>query len=270
MALQIGAGFYHPGTVGGLRACPEDAVWNPDHIYNNLAGLGNLGIMVDEFGDRWFDESIYAEEKLGLYSQAHHTEGVTGMVVVDGALYKANNSIQQAIAAVLQFKGTVYQENTIDAIASDALNDANLGLRLGRQQDLVSTVSAYNAAIAAGTNMSLRPARKANLNQLTTAPFYAVPFTLVQISSTDGLLCNANGEVLDRYSTVQQSSLSPPSGSVIPGLYAAGEIMASNLGTGPNGTIEHENTATSGQLCVGLVFGMLSGESAAEYVTSLT
>lgn len=266
MALEIGAGTYRDGVGGlGLRACPEDAVWNPDHVYNNLATMANLGIMVDEYGNRFCDESVYAEEKVGLCSLVNHSDSITGMMVVDSAIYQTSTTVQQLIARVQQFKGTVYKESTIDAIVSDALADTNLGTRLGRQENLVSTVKAYNAAIAAKTNMDLRPARQAALNPLTTPPFYGVPFTLVSILCYGGLLCNEHAEVLDKHGTVYQSIIAPPSQSPIPGLYAAGEIMINNQGAGPTNQVGHENIP-SGALATCLIFGIIAAESAVDYV----
>lgn len=253
MARAIGAGFRHPGVVGGLRACPEDAVWNMDHYYNNLQAVAYQGILVDEYGNRVFDESVFSEQKMALQTMMKHTESVTGMILVDSAIVEGNEAVFQIIERVKEFDGTVYEADTIEEIQEMALNDENLGLRLGRQMNLASTVKAYNKAIDDGTNMELRPSRGGNLNKIEAAPIYAIPFTPMTILSFGGLLTNEKGEVIDK------------DGGVIAGLYAVGEVMHNSIGGGPNNTFGHE-TAYVGNLALCLIFGVIAAESAGDYV----
>ncbi|MFC1917573.1 FAD-binding protein [Chloroflexota bacterium] len=249
MAREIGAAFRHPGIVGGVRACPEDAVWNDDHYYNDLQAVAYQGVLLDEYGDRIFDESTFVEQKMAFQYLMKHTESVTGMIVIDRTIYEQSDIIRTIISRILEFKGTVYKANTLEEIGEQASSDEKLGLRLGRQQNLVNTIKRYNKAIEDGNNMDMRPSRKTNLNKIETPPIYAIPYTLVSILSLGGLVVNEKAEVIDK------------SGYVIPGLYTAGELMHNSIGGGPTNTLGHE-TSYVGCLGLCLVFGILSAENA--------
>ena len=253
MARKVGAAFRMPTLGGGVRPIPEEALWNEDHLFNNLKLIGYYGMFVDEYGNRSFDETmLQSEQKNAKHHMMKQTESVTGMVLVGDAAYQREEDVKGTFDRVLQFGGTVYEADTIEEIAEQAQTDALGVLRPSRQQDLVTTVKAFDKAIEEGKNMELRPSRKANLDKIETPPIRAVTFTLMSETFMGGLLVNEKAEVVSK------------DGGVVPGLYGAGEMMHNSIGGGPMNTIRGGLSYVGcNALCI--VFGMLSGENAAEH-----
>ena len=251
MARKVGAAFRMPTLGGGVRPIPEEALWNEDHLFNNLNNIAYYGIFVDEYGNRSFDESFMAEQKNAKHHMMKHTESVTGMVLVGDAAYQREENVKGTFDRVLQFGGTVYEADTIEELAEKAQTDALGVLRPSRQQDLVTTVKAFDKAIEEGKNMELRPSRKDNLEKIETPPIRAVTFTLMSETFMGGLRVNEKAEVVCK------------DGGVVPGLYGAGEMMHNSIGGGPMNTIRGGLSYVGcNALCI--VFGMLSGENAGE------
>ena len=251
MAMEIGAARQAQSVANGNRPVPEKAVWNYDLCYLNLAPLGQKGIVADEFGERIWDESLTVEPTVWQAIQLRYRLGVTGMVVCDQALYNTDSKAKAIIDQVFEFKGTVYKEDTIEKVVKSAQEDVELGIRIGRQHRLVGTVNEFNKAIEEGTTLlTLRPPRKDYLNKISTPPFYAIPFTAMNIATFGGLQSNEQAQVLNR------------DGEVIPGLYAAGEVSAASGGIGPINTVYHGGCYT-GMLSGGLIFGLIAAEEAA-------
>jgi 3-oxosteroid 1-dehydrogenase len=135
-----------------------------------------------------------------------------------------------------------------------------LAARLGVPADaLARTVGRWNAQVAEGRDEDFQrgeaahdlwwgdPAhrgdRKATLGPLDKPPFFAVEVKSGALGTKGGARTDANANVLD------------VDGAPIPGLYAAGNVMASPMGMtygGPGGTI-----------APGMVFGFLAGRHAA-------
>ncbi len=84
---------------------------------------------------------------------------------------------------------------------------------------------------------------QATLGPLDTPPFYAVEVRSGALGTKGGPRTNANGQVLN------------VDGETIPGLYAAGNVMASAMGMTYGGA--------GGTIAPGMVFGYLSGRHAA-------
>jgi fumarate reductase flavoprotein subunit len=111
---------------------------------------------------------------------------------------------------------------------------------------LVSTVAAYNTAVAEGATGSLSPSRTADRfppMSIQRAPFRAVPVCAGITYTMGGIAIDGQTRVLDR------------NDAPIPGLYAAGAATG-GLEGGPF-------TGYTGGLSKASVFGMLAAESIA-------
>jgi succinate dehydrogenase/fumarate reductase flavoprotein subunit len=140
-----------------------------------------------------------------------------------------------------------------------------LGETLGIPGDeLVRTVARWNANCAAGHDPDFgrgesafdrwwgdpyrKGTREATLGPLLRGPYYAVEVCSGALGTKGGPSTDGNGNVVDL------------DGQAIPGLYAAGNVMASPFGMtygGPGGT-----------LGPGMVFGYLAGRHAAARLTN--
>lgn len=142
------------------------------------------------------------------------------------------------------------------------LRDASLeglGTRLGIPAGaLEATIARFNAGAVAGTDPDFgrgespydrfygdrsRPGALATLAPLDTSPFYAVPLHLGVLGTNGGARTDAAGRVLDH------------DGQAIPGLYAAGNVMA-----GATGGVY---AGAGGTLGPALTYGYLAGRAAA-------
>ena len=143
----------------------------------------------------------------------------------------------------------------------------NLAEQLGIDADgLIATVARWNAHVAAGRDADFhrgesahdnwwgdpqvkgRPA--ATLGEIAVGPFYAV-----EVKS--GALGTKGGPKTDGHARVQHVD-----GQTIPGLYAAGNVMASAMGMTYGGA--------GGTLAPGMVFGFLAGKDAAARISTKT
>jgi 3-oxosteroid 1-dehydrogenase len=135
-----------------------------------------------------------------------------------------------------------------------------LAERLGVPADgLANTVAHWNAQVAAGRDDDFQrgqaahdtwwgdPERKgrpdATLGPLDRGPFYAVEIKSGALGTKGGPRTDANANVLD------------VDGQPIPGLYAAGNVMASPMGMTYGGA--------GGTIAPGMVFGFIAGRHAA-------
>jgi 3-oxosteroid 1-dehydrogenase len=104
------------------------------------------------------------------------------------------------------------------------------------------------AGLTAAITAAEGGAKAATLGPLVKGPYYAVEVRSGALGTKGGLKTDVHGNVVDI------------DGHPIPGLYAAGNVMASPFGMtygGPGGT-----------LGPGMVFGYLSGKHAAERLTN--
>jgi succinate dehydrogenase/fumarate reductase flavoprotein subunit len=137
---------------------------------------------------------------------------------------------------------------------------ASLAERIGVPGDaLTATVARFNELVASGHDddflrgdsaydgwcgdQSLYPGREATLGPLDTAPYYAVELHPSTLGTKGGPRTDVDGAVLD------------VDGDVIPGLFAAGNVMA-----GPTGMVYG---GAGGTLGPALVFGYRAGRAAA-------
>ena len=141
-----------------------------------------------------------------------------------------------------------------------AADVASLAERIGVPADaLTATVARFNELVAAGHDddfrrgdsaydgwcgdQSLYPGREATLGPLDTGPYYAVELHSSTLGTKGGPRTDVDGAVLD------------VDGDLIPGLFAAGNVMA-----GPTGMVYG---GAGGTLGPALVFGYRAGRAAA-------
>ena len=115
----------------------------------------------------------------------------------------------------------------------------NAGAAQGIDRDFARGASAYDRFYGDRS----RGGAFATLGTLATGPFYAVPLHLGVLGTSGGARTDAAGRVLDH------------GGDVIPGLYAAGNVMAA-----PTGGIY---AGAGGTLGPALTYGYLAGRHAA-------
>jgi urocanate reductase len=237
MALDAGAAVRSMNYLG-YTIWPETASYNDDIIYLSLSPVGSAGIIVNQNGERFCDESL-GSRKFGSLMAKQSLE-IVGLIVIDELIYE--QKVKSIVDTVKEFEGHVYKANTIGELATIS----------GVNPYLVTTVTQFNKAVDEGVTSQLRVPKTSNINKIITPPFYGIPFTLGMISTYGGLLVNSRSEVLDR-------DMNP-----IQGLYAAGAVMQGSL----SGGVDNRYASYVGHMATCLVFGMISAENAATTVVT--
>lgn len=176
------------------------------------------GIYVNEKGERFMQEG-------GMMPDVEKTSANEANFCIfdDSGL---NESVETLIKA-----GYVAEADSLEELAG------KLGID---PEGLVATVDAYNEDIADGVDDAFE--REGGLNEITGDKFYGWQFGRGSHYVMGGLVTNAKGQVLTEDS------------SIIPGLYAAGEITGSFQGSF---RLDGSGIGES------MVFGMIAGREAA-------
>ncbi len=225
MALEVGAGtfdtFATPLYTTTFDPALKDAA--------NLTILAQLGVNAN--GDRFANEAAGAGWDTMDYTPSN--------MIQDGnaPFWYVYDSSDPAIAAVLEAgvaDGVVAKGNTAAELA--------LGMHV-YTKNFVNTFETYNAAAEAGVDAEFgKPAMF--LKALNVAPFYAVKVYPTTFGSAGGVTTTEEGRV-----TTQD-------GTVIPGLYAAGEMS--------NRYFYNENYILAASLGLYSTMGRRAGEAAAQ------
>jgi tricarballylate dehydrogenase len=109
---------------------------------------------------------------------------------------------------------------------------------------LRNTVEAFNCAVDEGTNSKLTPPKSNFAQRIDQPPFYAYLVTGGMTFTFGGIKINSKAEVLSK------------TASVIPGLYAAGEVT---------GGFFYNNYPAGSSLTRCAVFGEIAGKNAADF-----
>ena len=188
-------------------------------VRRDLTGAGDGFLLVNKNGERFVDES-----KSGLEMAHTILEQPDGKVyyIYDQRLYDTSYRLEKHNNLGYHVKGETLEE---------------LADKLKLPVDaLKATVDTYNQAIAGEIADPFRA--KPAADQLSaTGPYYGVQVESAIHMTKGGVVANENAQVLME------------DGSVVEGLYAAGEV-----------------TATTGAYSAAVVFGRISGEKAAEFV----
>ena len=249
MALELGAQPY--GSWSTCHASPQDSR-RPDY---DLPGPGvsgvywsrysyPFGIMVNVNGRRFVDEG---ETWRGL------TYAKTGRAILSqpgGLAFQVFDSAQRHKGLIRGYEdATGFKSSTLESLAKD------MGIR--DVSAFLETVREFNASIQDGEFHPFRldgkstsgatPPKSNWALPIVTPPFEAYPTICGMTFTYGGLKITPSGEVLHE------------SDRVIPGLYAAGEMV---------GGLWHDNYPSGGGMMAGAVFGRIAGTKAAQQALS--
>ena len=186
---------------------------------------GDGAILVNAEGLRFCDE-VGTRDAVSAAELAQ--TGGYAWLVVDQKMVDASSVIAGYIKA-----GYTVQGDTYEALAE----------AMGVPADaFASTMEKWNAAVAAGTDAEF--GRTSFANPLDTAPYYAIKIAPGVHHTMGGVKINTSAQVLDTED------------NVIPGLFAAGEVT---------GGIHGANRLGGNAVADFIVFGRISGQSAADY-----
>lgn len=232
MAWRLGAGFRDMGYVSGTYGShPETGPEQNELLCSFYMG----GIIVNKDGQRFVDESL--SYKVIGDACLRQPAGL-GYQVFD-AQVRAKSAPGVALSDIdfLEDKGRLFIADTVEELASAAGIDG---------PELVKTIERYNEDVRRGQADEF--GRDSLCNhvgerlQITEAPFYAYPAMTMMTSTYCGLTITPNAEVVD------------VEGSIIEGLYAAGEVTGGFHGLAP---------MTGASLGMGAMFGRTAGYEAA-------
>ena len=229
-----GQGILMAQALGAATVDMEQIQIHPTVEANTAAliteGLrGDGAILVNAEGKRFIDE-VGTRDVVSAAEIAQ--PGSFGYLIVDQAMVDASSVIQGYIK-----KGFTTQGDTYEALA------AELGMD---EAAFAETMNAWNACVEAKSDPEF--GRTSFANPLNTAPYYAIKVTPGVHHTMGGLKINSATEVLTE------------DGSIIPGLFAAGEIT---------GGVHGANRLGGNAVADFVVFGRIAAESAASYVASI-
>ena len=232
------------GHLHGAHAVPVDAS-SPEvgdlHLGDLTARLSYpLGIMVNRDAQRFIDEGM------DFKSYSYTVMGPAILRQPGGVAYQIFD--QQTVERL-----EVRYGSGSKPVTADTLED--LATQLGLSPEaLVQTVTAYNAAVQdrpfdptikdGKCTQGIEPAKTNWALRLEAPPFVAYGVCCGITFTYGGVITNSESEVLRR------------DGTVIPGLYAAGEIT---------GGIFYHNYPSGAGLMLGAVFGRRAGTGAATF-----
>lgn len=220
MATAIGAGTV---DMEQIQIHPTVEANTAALITEGLRGDG--AILVNAEGKRFIDE-VGTRDVVSAAEIAQ--TGSYSWLIVDQAMADKSNVIQGYIKKGYTVTGQTYEE-LAEAMGVDAAAFAE-------------TMEQWNACVAAEKDEEF--GRTSFANPLDTAPYYAIKVTAGVHHTMGGLKINPNTEVLKE------------DGSVIPGLFAAGEIT---------GGVHGANRLGGNAVADFTVFGRIAGEQASKY-----
>jgi fumarate reductase flavoprotein subunit len=232
MAWQLGAGFRDMGYVAGTYGSHPDTGLERHEL---LCGYYLGAIIVNTAGRRFTDES---QSYKVLGDACLRQPGQLGFQVFDSQVRaRSMPGVPLSDIDFLEEKGRLHRADTLTELAEQAGIDPTA---------LVETVTRYNAAARGDETDEFGRDGLCNhvgeLLEVAKPPFYAYPAKTLMTSTYCGLTISSRAEVVDM------------SGSVIDGLYAAGEVTGGFHGVA-------YMTGTS--LGKGALFGRIAGQHAA-------
>ncbi len=260
-AFNTGAGLEAGIAVGAATDLLDDAWWGPTIPLPNgpwfcLAERNLPGsIMVNQAGRRYMNEALpYVEAVQEMYKGEQTGVGhVPSWMIIDQR-YR-NRYLFAGLGPRQPFPGRWYKHGVIKKSSTLSGLAAEIDVPA---EELEATVERFNGFATAGVDQDFHrgesaydkyysdPTVKPNpsLHVIDKAPFYAVKIVAGDLGTKGGLVTDERARVLRS------------DGSVVPGLYAAGNASAAVMGytyAGPGATIGPA-----------LVFGYLAAEDIAE------
>lgn len=221
MASAVGAAMV---DLDQIQVHPTVQVDTAALITEGLRGDG--AILVNQNGERFIDEVGTRD----VVSGAEIAQpGSAGWLIIDQKMADASNVIQGYIS-----KGYTVTGNTPEDLA-DAM---------GVPADaFAKTLDTWNGYVASGSDPDF--GRTSFASPLDTAPYYAIHVTAAIHHTMGGVKINSDTQVLRE------------DGSVIPGLFAAGEVT---------GGVHGANRLGGNAVADFTIFGRIAGQQAAAYV----
>jgi 3-oxosteroid 1-dehydrogenase len=244
-ASNTGGGHLAGIAVGAATDLMDDAWWGPtiplpSRAWFCLAERNLPGsIIVNSAGKRFMNEALpYVEATHAIYEgEATGVSHVPAWMVIDQR-YR-NRYLFAGLGPRQPFPGSWYRAGVVVragslaalaekiAVPADALEQTverfNGFARTGVDEDFHRGESAYDKYYS-----DPRVTPNCSLHTIDQAPFYAVKIVPGDLGTKGGLVTDEHARVLR------------PDGSVIPGLYAAGNVSSAVMGNtypGPGGTI---------------------------------
>ena len=186
---------------------------------------GDGAILINEEGQRFIDE-VGTRDVVSAAEIAQ--TGSYSWLVVDQAMVDASSVIQGYIKKGYTVTGETYEE-LAKAMGVD-------------EAAFAETMNTWNGYVEAKNDPDF--GRTSFANPLNTAPYYAIKVTAGVHHTMGGLKINTNTEVLKA------------DGSVIPGLFAAGEVT---------GGVHGANRLGGNAVADFVVFGRIAGAAASKY-----
>ena len=218
-------------TAIGAATVDMDQIQIHPTVEANTAALiteglrGDGAILVNANGERFTDE-VSTRDKVSAAEIAQ--PGSFSWLIVDQAMADASNVIQGYITKGYTKQGATYEELAKEIEVDPAT--------------FAATMEKWNGCVEAKTDADF--GRTSFANPLNTAPYYAIKVSAGVHHTMGGVVINSSTEVLKE------------DGSVIPGLFAAGEVTG-----GVHGANRLGGTAVADFV----VFGRIAGTSAAAF-----
>ena len=218
-------------TAIGAATVDMDQIQIHPTVEANTAALiteglrGDGAILVNSNGERFTDE-VSTRDKVSAAEIAQ--PGSFSWLIVDQAMADASNVIQGYITKGYTKQGATYEELAKEIEVDPAT--------------FAATMEKWNGCVEAKTDADF--GRTSFANPLNTAPYYAIKVSAGVHHTMGGVVINSSTEVLKE------------DGSVIPGLFAAGEVTG-----GVHGANRLGGTAVADFV----VFGRIAGASAAAF-----
>ena len=222
MAQAIGADTV---DLEQIQLHPTVHVQGSDAVLITEGLRGDGAILVNQEGERFFDE-VSTRDKVSA-AEFEQTGGYAWLIV-DSRMADASNVIQGYIK-----KGFAETGESIQALAE----------AIGAPADALSaTMDKWNACVEAKKDEDF--GRVSFANPLDQAPFYAIKVQPGVHHTMGGVRIDSEAQVIDT------------DGSVIPGLFAAGEVT---------GGVHGNNRLGGNAVADFVIFGRIAGASAAAY-----
>lgn len=221
MMQEVGAGITEE-AMNWIETYPKGMVNEGSTTAGVNGSTGTYytgGILVNINGERFIDECAWDDEvrNAGLKAQpeSYMFEIFTDKILEDtqGTLRGAYDSFKE---------GGTYRNRLVEAATLEELAD-----KLGIPKDaFIETVEKYNAAVEKGEGDEFgrefvsKPGenRVEKVNKLEGDKYYALKLQPIVLSSRGGIMVNENNQVITA------------DGVIIPGLYAAGEVVGQMWG----------------------------------------
>lgn len=221
MALELGAG------LTDIEQIQTHPTVNPNTATMYTEGVrGNGAILVNDDGNRFVNELETRDVVSAAILEQPNEES---WLVFDTAVRESLSAIEKYIN-----EGIIVEANTIEELAEKT------GIN---KENLVATMNKYATMQAAGEDSDF--GRKSMEVPLTKAPYFAGLAKPAIHHTMGGVKINTQTQVLKE------------DGSVIPGLFAAGEVV---------GGVHGANRLGGNAVADIVVFGRISGDNANEYV----